>query len=108
MKLNRVKIQNFIGIESADLDLSSAKIHCFVGPNAAGKSTIRDAVSWCLLGTCRGLKTKDQMAGLVRIGQPKAVVEIHADTEKFKRSRTTKTADGGRIFDMRTLEREAA
>ena len=79
MKLNRVKIQNFIGIESADLDLSSAKIHCFVGPNAAGKSTIRDAASWCLLGTCRGLKTKDQQADIVRNGQKKAIVEVWTD-----------------------------
>lgn len=95
MKLNKIKIQNFIGIESADLDLSGAKIHCFVGPNGAGKSTIQDACRWCLLGTCRGRKTKDQMADLVRNGQKKAIVEVFTDLSHFKRSRTQKTIDKG-------------
>lgn len=98
MKLNRAKFQNFIGIEFADIDLSGAKIHCFVGPNGSGKSTIRDGIKWCFLGTCRDLKTKDQMADLVRNGQKKALVEIDANTERFSRNRTRKTVHGASFF----------
>lgn len=95
MKLNKIKIRNFMEIKSADIDLSGATIHCFVGSKGSGQSTIRDGVEWCLLGTCRRLKTKDQLPAIVRNGQKKAIVEVITDLSHFKRSRTRKTTDRG-------------
>ena len=107
MRIECIKIKNFIGCESVRLDLESAKIHCFVGPNGSGKSTIRDAIQWCLLGTLpnhREVKTKEQMAKIVRNGQKKAEVEVVLDGKSYKRSRTLKTADGSKFTTDPNLE----
>jgi len=75
MKISRIQIKDFLGIESLDLDLRPP-INIIVGANEAGKSSIRDAIQWCLTGQARGLKTHQEQAALIRNGAKAAEVEI--------------------------------
>jgi predicted ATP-dependent endonuclease of OLD family len=47
----RISINDFLKIESLNLDLQ-VPINIIVGENEAGKSSIRDALRWCLTGEC--------------------------------------------------------
>lgn len=94
MNIERLTLHNFLCYETLYLDLTGAPIHLFLGPNAAGKTTLLDAFRYALLGEARGLgQKKDQWAFIhgietlspgdrrtacvsVRLRQEEAVVEI--------------------------------
>jgi len=63
MKIQSVKIKAFLGVRewSATFDRKIAFIH---GPNASGKSSIRDAILFALTGKARGLEKKKDAAFL--------------------------------------------
>ena len=52
MKLNRLQIKNFVGIDSADVEFETP-VTLFVGSNNQGKSSVRDAIEFVLTGKCR-------------------------------------------------------
>ena len=59
MKLNRLQIKNFVGIDNADIEFQTP-VTLFVGSNNQGKSSVRDAIEFALTGKCRaGTKWKD-------------------------------------------------
>ena len=92
MKITRIQIKDFLGIKSLDLDLR-APINLIVGENEAGKSSVRDAVQWCLTGQARGLKTQQEQAALIRNGGKAAAVAITlADGNTITRRKTPKSA----------------
>ncbi|MHB9072042.1 MAG: AAA family ATPase [Desulfobaccales bacterium] len=84
----RISIKDFLRIESLNLDLQ-VPINIIVGENEAGKSSIRDALRWCLTGEARGLKTHQQQAALIRDGGKAAEVK-------------TTLPDGSEVFRKKT------
>ncbi len=55
MRVGFLSIQNFSSYKSLDLDLSDMGLTLVYGSTGAGKSTVPDAVCWCLYGqTARG------------------------------------------------------
>jgi DNA repair exonuclease SbcCD ATPase subunit len=91
MRITNVKIRHFLGLESLDLHLQ-APVNLIVGPNEAGKSSVRDAVLWCLTGHARGLKTHQEQAALIRDGGKAAEVTITlADGHTVARRKTPKS-----------------
>ncbi|MFP3868865.1 MAG: hypothetical protein ACLFUU_12030, partial [Desulfobacteraceae bacterium] len=69
-----------------------APINIIAGENEAGKSSIRDAVQWCLTGQARGLKTHQEQAALIRNGGKAAEVTITlADKSVITRRKTPKS-----------------
>ena len=62
MQLDRLTLQHFLTHDALVLPLDRAKIHVFIGPMGAGKTSLLDAIRWGLLGECRGLPKKDQGA----------------------------------------------
>ncbi|MGH2505837.1 MAG: AAA family ATPase [Ktedonobacteraceae bacterium] len=74
----QISIANFGGCSKADINVDT--IALLVGANAAGKSSICDAVAWALTGKEYGLQ-KNEAGQVVRSGSDSATIEI-------------KTADG--------------
>ena len=91
MKIQSIDIRQFLALEHVTLDLQ-APINIIAGANEAGKSSIRDAVQWCLTGQARGLKTHQDQAYLIREGAKAAEVTITlADGRTIARKKTPKT-----------------
>jgi head-tail adaptor len=91
VKIKTIDMLNFLGLEHATLDLQTP-INIIAGTNEAGKSSIRDAIQWCLTGQARGLKTHQDQAYLIREGAKAAAVAITlADGQTIARKKTPKT-----------------
>ncbi len=59
MRLKHIEIKRFAGIREAQIDLGRP-VTMFIGHNAQGKSSIRDAIAFALTGMARGItKAKD-------------------------------------------------
>ena len=99
MKLNRLKIENFLGIRSADLDLADP-VHIFLGDNGAGKSSVRDAIKFVFDGTVesRGYTKKNQAPLMGSNGKLK--VELSTDQGEFARTATTGTKSPAELIDI--------
>ena len=59
--VERVKARNFLSIRSMEFDLTRFERECVViGKNGSGKTTIPEAIYWCLTGrTTKDVKVKD-------------------------------------------------
>ncbi len=52
---NKIVLRNFLCFRNEHtLDLSNVSVACLTGENGAGKSSILDALTWCLWGRARG------------------------------------------------------
>ena len=87
MKFTGLMISDFMSVKQADVDLEDRGLVLIQGENAdepsaksngAGKSTIPDALCWCLFGnTARGLSGDD----IIRKGAKKARVQVTLETD---------------------------
>ena len=75
MKLERIKLVNFLSHVDTDLDLSKISLLAIVGENGAGKSSLFDALIWCLYGkvTTRG----GQSDSIARFGTAETSVTVN-------------------------------
>lgn len=69
-----VEIQNWRAYRDAAIDLGSTVVF-FVAPNGVGKSSLVEAVRWCLLGQ----PAPRQAKAAVRLGALSATVTVHVD-----------------------------
>ncbi|OGE18022.1 hypothetical protein A3F00_03495 [Candidatus Daviesbacteria bacterium RIFCSPHIGHO2_12_FULL_37_11] len=89
----KLKLHNFTsyGENVPELDFTKFHLAAISGQNGAGKSSILDAITWCVWGWSRAGDNADQ---LVRLGASDMQVEFSFDLDghKFtvKRNRTTK------------------
>lgn len=88
-----LKVHNFTsyGENTPTLDFSSFHLAVLSGRNGAGKSSLLDAITWCLWGTSRAGDSSDS---LVKQGQKEMRVEFEFDLDgqifKVLRSRALK------------------
>ncbi len=68
MRLRKIEISNFRGIRKLDW-VPNAGINCFVGPGDSGKSTVLDAIDWCL-GARRSLPVTDADFHMLNVDDP--------------------------------------
>jgi len=80
MKLDRILVQNILGLRHADLALT-APITLVAGPNGAGKSSLGDAISMALLGKPKRVSLKKDIGQLVTDGAKKGLAAVWADGE---------------------------
>ncbi len=71
----KLKLSNFTsyGQDAPELDFSSFHMAAISGQNGAGKSSLLDAITWCVWGTSRAGDTSD---ALIRLGQNDMAVEF--------------------------------
>lgn len=70
-----IRLHNFTSYEDAEVNLAGVELAALVGTNGAGKSSIIDALLWCLFGeaTKGGIKALDNY---VRRGETECRVEV--------------------------------
>jgi ferredoxin len=81
MKLERIRISNFLGLRALDLKLSTP-ITIIAGPNAAGKSTVRDAIELALTGSPRRVALKKDFDRLVNDQSKSGRVSVSFDGDR--------------------------
>ena len=77
--LKSVLIDGFIGLAYADIDLDQCPVNVFVGHNGAGKSSLKEAIAFCLRGLSPRVKLKGQFDELVYRGKKNGKVVINLD-----------------------------
>lgn len=75
MRFATITVENFLGVSSAQLELSSA-IVLIAGLNAAGKSSVRDAVALALTGDLGRVSLKKEAGQLVHGDKTAAFCEV--------------------------------
>jgi len=80
MKINRIEIKNLFGITQLDI-LTTEPVQLIAGANAAGKSSIQNAIRFAMVDQpCRVLLKKDRKK-LIHEGQKKGKVNIFFDDD---------------------------
>ena len=69
-----VELRNWRAYDDVAIDLSS-RVVFFVAPNGVGKSSLMEAVRWCLLGEPAARKVR----AAVRLGAPSATVRVEIE-----------------------------
>lgn len=101
MKIQRIELENFRNQERSDWDLNDPVV-LLLGINGVGKSTLIDAISWCLTGRCRGVDGKGAgQKDLIRRGQDGMGVTVWLDGWAEPISRSLHRA-GNSITNLKT------
>lgn len=75
MKIERIHVRDYLGIESAELH-TGAPVTIIAGRNGAGKSSLRDAIALALTADLGRVTLKKDAGHLVHDGADAAVVEV--------------------------------
>lgn len=75
MKLTAIELENWLAHRHANFAL--APLTVFAGPNESGKSSIRDGVSFAVLGTLSRVEAKGDRPLLLSFGATKGHVKLH-------------------------------
>jgi exonuclease SbcC len=90
----RLRLRNFLcyGDEPSELDFSHIHVACIVGKNGAGKSSLLEAIGWCIWGETPRGTNRD----IIRTGATEAKVELEfeLDEKLYKISRTAERTNG--------------
>ncbi len=76
MNIKQIVLHNFLSHKDTTLDLSVDGVYNIVGPTGAGKSSIRDAITWCLFGKSRVEGAGDE---LIRNGESEMFVSLYVE-----------------------------
>lgn len=108
--LARLQLSAFRSFDEAEIVFADTRT-LIVGRNATGKSTIADAIAWCLTGRCRGTDAAGRgVAHLIRSGRDRMRVRVDLMTEQGPcaiarevdgRARSTTLALGTSDVDLR-------
>ena len=104
MKISHIHIENFIGARAVDIDLA-APVALIAGPNAAGKSSVRDAVALALTADLGRVGLKKDAPQLITEGAEGATVVLQTSAGEV----AVAISASGRIADsLKGVELPAA
>lgn len=75
MQITHIKARDFLGLKFIDIDLAPVTLIC--GENWSGKSSIQNAIRYCLLGELTRVRLKGESGQLVRDGAKSAEIVVH-------------------------------
>lgn len=78
MRITKIEASNVLGLARADLEINTP-VFIVAGPNEAGKSTLRDAISMAMTGAPMRVKLKKELGQLLHDGGEKGRVTIYGD-----------------------------
>lgn len=91
MKLKNLTMKNFLNHANTRVDF--APVTMIFGGNDHGKSSIRDAIQYALVGLCRGVKLKKSSGSFAKDGGPDFEVSLETDAAKYTRTQTNRGAE---------------
>jgi len=80
--LKKIHIENFLGITRASIDTSSS-LTLIAGPNAAGKSSVENAMRFALTGEIARVALKKEYGQLVKAGAGNLAIKIETAKGDF-------------------------
>lgn len=79
MRLQEIELTNFRSYDHETIQFTDGRT-LMIGENGTGKSTLIDAIAWCLTGQCRGVDGRGQgQKNLIRLGADQATVRVKTD-----------------------------
>lgn len=96
MRLTHIHVEHFLGVQRASVDLTTP-VTVFCGPNAAGKSSIRDGLALALTADLGRVPLKKEAAQLIHGDAASAAVEVGVDGQPWGVTITR----AGKIADSR-------
>jgi len=92
MQLSSLSIKNFLGVKDLETDLGPSVLVC--GPNASGKTSVRQAIALSLTGTFPRVDLKKELGALVHEDADEAIVQIGVgdETNMFRIKNTGQTS----------------
>ena len=89
MKINRLEITNFLRLRRLKVDLKEPVIHLFAGHNEAGKTSLQEALRYCLLGETARISMKRDYKLMITDGAKEGQVKVVMDTGMYQRDVAT-------------------
>ncbi len=85
MKISRIEIINFLRLRRLKVDLKEPVMHLFAGLNEAGKTSLLEAIRYCLLGETERITLKRDYKLMVTDGAKEGMVRLVLDTGVYER-----------------------
>jgi hypothetical protein len=79
MQIEKLEIDNFLRLGRVRIDFSEAVMHLFAGHNEAGKTSLQEAIRFCLLGETARVKLKRDYKMMVKDGATSGEVRLVLD-----------------------------
>ena len=89
MKISRIEITNFLRLRRLKVDLKEPVVHLFAGHNEAGKTSLQEALRYCLLGETQRISLKRDYKLMVTDGAKEGTVKVVLDTGMYERDVAT-------------------
>jgi hypothetical protein len=85
MNIESVEIDNFLRIARMRLDLTGNVVHIVCGHNEAGKTSLQEAIRFCLLGETQRVKLKGEYKLMIKDGSAAGAVRMTVDGKVLER-----------------------
>ena len=85
MNIESVEIDNFLRIARMRLDLTGNSVHIVCGHNEAGKTSLQEAIRFCLLGETARVKLKGEYKLMIKDGSAAGAVRMTVDGKLLER-----------------------
>lgn len=108
MQLTKLSIDSFLQIRSMDLVLDRFPVHLIVGHNECGKSSIHEAIRFCMLGETARVSLKKDYGKMVRAGSKTGSIRLDYVDIEDGHDFIQRDVATGKILDGYTGEPEFA
>jgi exonuclease SbcC len=97
-----LNLHNFMSYKTLDIDFSEIHVACLSGENGAGKSTILDAITWCIWNESRASHSDD----LIKLGESELSAELifDIDLQRYKIIRSSKKIGKKKVSAQANVE----
>ncbi|NIO39241.1 MAG: AAA family ATPase, partial [Burkholderiales bacterium] len=89
VKIHRIEINNFLRLRRLKVDLREPAVHLFCGHNEAGKTSLQEALRYCLLGETERINLKRDYKLMITDGAKEGTVRIVLDIGSYARDVAT-------------------
>lgn len=108
MQLTKLSIDSFLHILTMDLVLDKFPVHLIVGHNECGKSSVHEAIRFCMLGETARVSLKKDYGKMVRLGSKTGTVRLDYIDIEDGHDFIHRDIASGKILDGYTGEPEFA